>query len=105
MGLIKPISFIGLGQCPFCGCSLVILENEQNVLFLDKNGLPREMINTNYSTKAHCVGCNEDFYAEKKGMHYTIQYRVRKIVDEYNKQVMIEKENDNPFTIKVKVST
>ena len=92
--LIKPIEFIGVGQCYICCSPLVIYENELTTLFLDKNGLPinHEVEYTN--TIGICPNCKKKYNINKQGMHYRIASGFNKPETECD---AIEEVKDNPF--------
>ena len=70
--LIKPIEFIGVGQCYICCSPLVIYENELTSLFLDKNGLPINHEVEYCNIVGICPTCKSKYKMDKQGMHYTI---------------------------------
>ena len=68
--LIKPIEYIGVGQCYACCTPLIIYENELTSLVLDKNGLPIKHDVEYCNVVGICPSCRKIHKMEKQGMHY-----------------------------------
>lgn len=70
--LIKPIEFIGPGQCYQCGSHLVVYENELASFLLDKNGMPTRHEIEYCSLIGICPSCKKRYRMNRSGMHYAI---------------------------------
>ena len=96
--LIKPVEFIGVGQCYFCTTPLVVYENELTSLVLDKNGLPINHEVEYCNVVGICPNCKKIFPMERRGMHYKMTDIFKSVsYDTEKKEKANESIEDNPF--------